>query len=120
MLVGVRVQRLVLFLVLCLFLINPLIAFASNYSDCTNAMRNWNYEEAVKLFRVAAENGDKFSQHCLGVILYKGQGFKKNYTEGFKWLNLAAKQGFSQAILDLAIMKYNKKGTPNNYIDEYN
>ena len=112
--------RLVLFMVLFLFLINPLIAFANNYSDGMNAMEKGNYEEAVKLFRVAAENGDKFSQHCLGVMLYKGQGVKKNYTEGFKWLDLAAKQGFSQAILDLAIMKYHKKGTPNNYIDEYN
>ena len=113
-------KKLVLFLVLCLFLINPLIAFAGNYSDGMNAMKNRNHEEAVKLFRVAAENGDKFSQHCLGVMLYKGQGVKKNYREAFKWLNLAAKQGFSQAKLDLAIMKYHKKGTPSNYIDEYN
>ena len=113
-------QRLVLFLVLCVFLINPLIAFASNYSDGMNAMKNRDHEEAVKLFRVAAENGDKFSQHCLGVMLYKGLGIKENYTEGFKWLNLAAKQGFSQAKLDLAIIKYHKKGTLKNYIDEYN
>ena len=112
-------HRLVLFLVLCMFLLNPLIAFASNYSDGMIAMKNGDHEEAVKLFRVAAENGDKFSQHCLGVILYQGQGVKQNYTEAFKWLNLAAKQGFSQAKLDLAIMKYHKIGTPNNYIDEY-
>ena len=113
-------QRLVLFLVLCVFLINPLIAFANNYSDGMNAMKNGNHEEAVKLFRIAAENGDMYSQHCLGVILSQGQLVKENNAEGFKWLNLAAKQGFSQAILDLAIMKYHKKGTPNNYIDEYN
>jgi TPR repeat protein len=42
-----------------------------------NAMNNENYEEAVKLFSVAAENGDKSSQHCLGVMLYKGQGINK-------------------------------------------
>ena len=85
-----------------------------------NAMKNRDHEEAVKLFRVAAEKGDKFSQHCLGVMLYKGQGVKNNYAEGFKWLNLAAKQGFSQAKLDLAIMKYRKKRMLNNYNDEYN
>ena len=113
-------QRLVLFLVLCVFLINPLIVFASNYSDGMSAMKNRDHEEAVKLFRVAAENGDKYSQHCLGVILYQGRWVTENYTEGLKWLNLAAKQGFSQAILDLAIMKYHKKGKPNNYIAEYN
>ena len=114
---GVRVQRLVLFIVLCVFLINPLIVFASNYSDGMNAMKNGNYEEAVKLFRFAAENGDMYSQHCLGVILYQGKLVKENYTEGFKWLNLAAKQGFSQAKLDLAILVYHKKGIPENYID---
>ena len=84
------------------------------------AMKNENHEKAVRLFRVEAENGDKFSQHCLGVMLYKGQGVKQNYTEAFKWLDLAAKQGFSQAKLDLATIKYHKKGTPNNHIDEYN
>lgn len=113
-------QRLVLLFVLFIFLITPLITFASNYSDGMNAMKNRNYEEAVKLFRVAAENGDKVSQHCLGLMLYKGQGVKKNYSEAFKWLNLAAKQGFSQAKLDLAILTYHTKETPNIHIDEHN
>ena len=113
-------QRLVFFFVLFIYLINPLIAFASNYSDAVNAMENENHEEAVKFFRIAAESGDKFSQHCLGVLLYKGQGVKQNYTEALKWLTLAGKQGLSQAKLDLAIMEYHKKGILNNYIDEYN
>ena len=113
-------QRLVFFFVLCIILISPIVTFASNYSDGMNAMKNKNYEKAVRLFRIAAENGDKFSQHCLGVMLYKGQGVKHNYTEAFKWLELAAKQGFSQAKLDLAIMKYQKKGILNKYIDYYN
>ena len=81
-------HRLVLFLLLCVFLINPLISFASNYSDGMSAMKNGNHEEAVKLFRVAAENGDKFSQHCLGVMLYKGQGVKKTIwkdSNGWTW-----------------------------------
>jgi uncharacterized protein len=113
-------QRLVFFFVLCVIFISPIVTFASSYSDGMNAMKNKNHEKAVRLFRIAAENGDKFSQHCLGVMLYKGQGVKQNYTEAFKWLDLAAKQGFSQAKLDLAVIKYHKQGTPNNYIDEYN
>ena len=108
-------QRLVLFFVLCVFSINPLIAFASNYSDGMNAIKNGNHEEAVKLFRVAAENGDKFSQHCLGVMLYKGQGVKQDYQESFKWLDLAARQGLTQAEFDLGILIYHKKGIPENH-----
>jgi len=113
------VQRLVLFFVLCIFSINPPIIFASNYSDGMNAMKNGNHEEAVKFFRIAAETGDARAQHCLGVMLNKGQGVKQNYEESFKWLNLAAKQGFLQAKLDLEILIYHKKGIPENYIDKF-
>jgi TPR repeat protein len=85
-----------------------LITYASDYSDGMNAMKHGNHDEAVKFFRIAAETGDARAQHCLGVMLNKGQGVKQNYEESFKWLNLAAKQGFSQTKLDLAIfsMKY--------------
>jgi TPR repeat protein len=115
-----RMSRLVLFFVFCIFLISPLITFAGSYSDGMSAMKNQNYKEAASLFRVAAEKGEMLSQHCLGVMLYKGQGVKQNYTESFKWLNLAAKQGLAQAKLDLAIMKYHKKGTPSNHRDKHN
>jgi uncharacterized protein len=111
------VRKLVSFFILCIFLISPLITYASDYSDGMNAMKNRNYEEAVKFFRVAAEAGDSRAQHCLGVMLSKGQGIKQNYEESFKWLNLAAEQGFSQAKLDLAILIYHKKSILENYID---
>jgi TPR repeat protein len=111
------VHKLVFLFVLCIILINPLIADASDYSDGMKAIKNEKYEEAVKFFRIAAEKGDIRAQHCLGVMLNKGKGIKQNYEESFKWLNLAAKQGFSQAKLDLAILIYNKKGVPQNHID---
>jgi TPR repeat protein len=111
------VYKLVFFFTLCIILISPLITYASDYRDGMNAMKNGNYEEAVKFFRIAADSGDSRAQHCLGVLLSKGQGVKQNYEESFKWLNLAAKQGFSQAKLALAILIYHKRGIPENYID---
>jgi TPR repeat protein len=113
----VRVQKLVFFFVLCIILISPLITYASDYSDGMSSMKNGNHEEAVKFFRIAAETGDSRAQHCLGVMLYKGLGAKKNYEKSFKWLKLAEKRGFSQAKLDLSILIYHKKGIPENYID---
>jgi TPR repeat protein len=107
---GVRVRKLSFFFVLGIILISPLITYASDYGDGMNAMKHGNHDEAVKFFRIAAEIGDARAQHCLGVILNKGQGVKKNYEESFKWLNLAAKQGFSQAKLDLEILIYHKLG----------
>jgi uncharacterized protein len=99
---------------LCVILIIPFVTFASSFNDAMNAVDKGDYEVAVKIFRLAAEKGDKFSQHCLGVMLYKGKGIKKDYKESFKWLDLAAKQGLSQAELDLAILIYHKTGVPEN------
>jgi uncharacterized protein len=106
-------QRLAFCLILCAFLIIPFVTIASTI-DGINAIKNGNYEEAVKIFRLAAEKGDKFAQHCLGVMLYNGQGIKKDYKESFKWLDLAAKQGLSQAEFDLGILIYHKKGVLEN------
>ena len=107
-------QRLVFCFILCVFLITPFVTFASTFNDGMNAMKNGNYDEAIKIFRLGAEKGDRFSQHCLGVMLYKGQGVKKDYEKSFKWLDLAAKQGLSQAEFDLGILIYHKKGVPEN------
>jgi uncharacterized protein len=107
-------QRLVFCFILCVFLIIPFATFASPFNDGMNAMENGNYDEAIKNFRLGAEKGDRFSQHCLGVMLYKGQGVKKDYKESYKWLDLASKQRLSQAEFDLGILIYQKKGVPEN------
>ena len=67
-------RRLSFFFVLGIILISPLITYASDYTDGMNAMKNGNHEEAVKFFRIAADSGDSRAQHCLGVMLSKGQG----------------------------------------------
>ena len=108
-------QRLVFCLILCVLLIFPFATFASTFNDGMNAMKNGNYDEAVKIFQLSAEKGDKLSQHCLGVMLYKGQGVKQDYQESFKWLDLAARQGLTQAEFDLGILIYHKKGIPENH-----
>ena len=98
---------------------NSFISFANTFSDGIKAVIKPDYKEAVTIFRISALKGDKYSQHSLGLMLYKGLGIKRDYKEAFKWLNLAAKQGHSQAKLDLAIMIFHKKGLPEKYIDEY-
>ena len=108
-------QRLIFCFILCVLLIFPFVTFASTFNDGMNAMKNGNYEEAIKKFRLCAEKGDKFSQHCLGVMLYKGLGVTQSHEEAFKWLNKSAKQGFSQAKLDLEILIYYKKGVPKDH-----
>ena len=112
-------KRLVFFTALLIYLSSTFIAFGEDFNDGMRAIKNRNYEEAARIFRVAAEKGNKYAQHCLGVMLHKGLGVKKNQKESFKWLDLAAKQGLSQANFDLGILIYHKKGIPENYIDNY-
>lgn len=60
-------------------------------------MDNNNYEEAVKWFRKAAENGYADAQNRLGVRYSNGQGVIKDEEEAFRWFLKAAEQGHSKA-----------------------
>ena len=112
-------HRVILFTALFIFLSTSAVAFDQDFSDGLVAIENGNYEKAIRIFRGAAEMGDKHAQHCLGVLLHKGLGVKQNHEEAFKWLQLAAKQGLSQANFDLGILLYRKKGVPENFPDKY-
>ena len=112
-------DRVILCIAFFIFLSSPAVTFGQDFNDGLIAIKNGNYEQAIKIFRFAAEKGDKHAQHCLGILLHKGLGVKKNHEEAFKWLQLAAKQGLSQANFDLGILVYQKKGVPENYQDKY-
>ena len=51
------------------------------------------YAEAVKWYRLAAEQGDADAQYNLGVMYDNGQGVPQDYAEAVKWYRLAAEQG---------------------------
>ena len=110
-------RKLIIFITFFIFLSGPAITFGQDFNDGIIAIKNGNYEEAVRIFRIAAKKGDKYAQHCLGVLLQKGIGVEQNYEESFKWVELAAKQGLLQAEFDLGIFIYHKnhkKGAPKN------
>ena len=56
-----------------------------------------NYEEAVKWWRLAAEQGDADAQLNLGVCYYEGTGVEEDLEEAVKWWRLAAEQGDEKA-----------------------
>lgn len=58
---------------------------------------NNNYEEAVKWFRKAAENGYDDAQYLLGDCYRNGQGVIENDEEAFRWFLKAAEQGHREA-----------------------
>ena len=55
------------------------------------------YAEAVRLYRLAADQGDADAQFNLGVMFEYGQGVAKNRAEAIRWYRLASTQGQAHA-----------------------
>ena len=66
-----------------------------------------NYAEALKWYRLAADQGDASAQYNLGVMYDNGQGVPQNYAEALKWYRLAADQGNASAQHSLGLMSDN-------------
>jgi TPR repeat protein len=56
-----------------------------------------NYVDAVKWYRLAAEQGYSLAQYALGRCYDSGHGVKENDSEAVKWYTLAAEQGYDVA-----------------------
>ncbi len=55
------------------------------------------YEEAVRWFRKAAEQGNAVAQNNLGVMYAAGRGVPQDYVQAHMWFNLAAARGSEAA-----------------------
>ena len=67
------------------------------------------YDETIKLYRLAAEQGFVNAQYKLGMMYSKGQ-VQHDYDEAIKWFRLAAEQGdvAAKSQLDLLLKKKEK------------
>ena len=72
-------------------------------------------QEAVKWFRLAAEDGNAPAQYSLGLAYEKGQGVPQDYQEAIKWYRLAATQGDSAAQTHLGVIYSNGKGVRKDF-----
>ena len=50
------------------------------------------YQEAVRWFRAAAEQGEAKAQYNLGLMYYQGEGVLEDFVQAHMWANLAASQ----------------------------
>ncbi len=69
-----------------------------------------NYEQAVKWYKEAAENGDSEAQGELGFLYYIGQGVSQDYKLSFFWFKKAAMRGVATAQYSLGILYYSGIG----------
>ena len=62
------------------------------------------YVEAVRLSRIAADQGNAEGQNSLGVLLERGRGGPKNETEAARLFKLSADQGYPPAQNNLGVL----------------
>ena len=99
------------------FLLLGTISFAQVIDPVSRgieAYRQGDYADAVYWYRLAAEQGDAFSQVSLGSIYARGDGVPQNYAEAVKWFRLAAEQGDAQAQHALGFIYFRGEGVPRN------
>jgi hypothetical protein len=71
------------------------------YNFAMQLLNEESYEEAVKLFRLAAKQGHANAQYNLGFSYAYGEGILQDEKEAINWLKLAAKQGHADAQAEL-------------------
>lgn len=72
-------------------------------------------EQAVSMYRKAAEKGLDEAQFKLGYALYAGEGAERNITTAVEWFKRAARQNYPPAEYNLAFCYMNARGVPRNY-----
>lgn len=73
------------------------------------------YTEAIKWFRLAANQGKASGQLDLGDMYREGHGVPQDYVEAGKWYRLAAVQGESKAQNALGVMYRDGQGVQQDY-----
>lgn len=75
------------------------------------------YNEAIKWFRLAADQGNPSAQYYLGSMYEDGYyGVARDYNEAVKWYKLAAKQGHANAKTKIQELK--RKLTPKDNLQQ--
>jgi hypothetical protein len=82
-----------------------------------DAYNRGEYGEALRWFRMAADQGDASAQYNFGVMYAEGQGVPKNDAEAARWYRMAADQGNAQAQFKLGGMYEDGRGVPQNYTE---
>jgi TPR repeat protein len=102
-----------------LMLVMPGAAVADQFSDGLTAYNRQDYTTALRLWRLAAEQGNPDTQYNLGVMYADGRGVPKDDVLAVKWYRLAAEQGNPDAQNNLGAMYATGKGVPKDDVLAY-
>jgi len=107
-------KKWILFIAAILLLCSS-IARADDFENGVKAYQEGNYDQAIKLFRPLAIQGDANSQRYLGIMYFDGKGVTQDYQEAVKWYLLAAEQGNASAQYNLGLKYDYGKGVTQDY-----
>ena len=62
-------------------------------------------KEAVRLYRLSAEQGEASAQYNLGVMYDNGQGVAQDYVLAHMWFSLSSSQGITNAVKNRNIIE---------------
>ena len=75
--------------------------------------------QAVKWYRLAADQGDASAQFNLGLMYRTGQGVPQDDAQAVKWYRLAADQGDASAQFNLGNTYDIGRGVPQDYVQAH-
>lgn len=87
------------------------------YMNGTGVLQD--YKEAVKWYRLSAEQGNALGQYNLGVMYMNGIGVPQDYKEAVRWYRMSAEQGDAMAQYNLGVMYKNGEGVLQDYKESY-
>jgi TPR repeat protein len=77
------------------------------------------YAEAMKWFRMAAEQGYTRAQSQIGLMYEKAEGLTQDYAEALKWFRMAAERGDVEEQLNVGGSYENGLGVKQDYVQAY-
>jgi len=78
-----------------------------------------NYNEAFRLFRDLAEQGNAIAQHSLGEMYFDGLGTSVDVKRAAHWYKMAAVQGSIASQIELARILYEARGVERDKVAAY-
>lgn len=76
------------------------------------SLRDDGWADAVRWFRLAADQGHAGAQARLGLMYAKGRSVPRDYVEAVRWFRLGVDQGHADAQAGLGFMCANGRGVP--------
>ena len=95
------------------------VVFGDEIQDGFDAYKKKDYKEAVKWYRLSAEQGYAGAKLNLGVMYGKGQGVPQDNKEAVRLYRLSAEQGDAKAQSNLGNNYALGEGVPQDYVSAH-